>query len=155
MLLTLVAAINHGGQPKFSVEQKSYPGAFEDSLSPRNRLLNALTTLLVRNYEIVATAVNSSYYKVLAIRMMDSESVEQLEDADTDDESEYQETAEPSKSATIPDSDTAPPGVIAITNPQDGDGYLQEQVGNLCLVEKGASHIGERFGDWDVLLSIP
>ena len=84
--------------------------------------------------------------------MNDSESVEQ--DADTDDESEYQETAEPSKSATLPDSDTAL-GVIAITNPQDGDGYLQEQVGNLCLVEKGASHIGKRFGDWDVLLSIP
>ena len=71
----------------------------------------------MRNYEIVATAVNSSYYKVLAIRMMDSKSVEQ--DADIDDKSEYQETAEPSKSATLPDSDTAL-GVIAITNPQDG-----------------------------------
>ena len=143
-LLTLVTTINYG-QPRFSVDPTLHPGALEESLHPRNWVLNALTTLLVRNYDVIAAAVNSAY-KVLAIRLA---SVEQ--DCDTDDESDYQDI-ESSESDTLP-AKALVPRVIATTNPRDNDDY--PFVDNLCLlVEKGTSHIGERFGDWDRLLAI-
>jgi hypothetical protein len=100
----------------------------------------------VRNYDVIVAAVNSAY-KVLAIRLA---SVKQ--DCDTDDESDYQDI-ESSELDTLSAKALAP-RVIAITNPQDDNDY--PFIDNLCLlVEKGTSHIGERFGDWDRLLAIP
>jgi len=141
-LLTLVAAINNGGQPRISVDPKAY------STLHRDQLLD-IATLLVGNYDNVTIAVNSSY-KVVAFRLA---SVDQEADAVADDdESEYQET-EPSES-TIVSANAPAPNVIATTNPLHDDDY---SFGNnlYLLVEKGTSHIGEHFGDWDTLLAIP
>ena len=136
-LLTLVTAINNSGQPSFSVGQKRYPGALEETLQIRDRLLNSITTLLVRNHDNIAIAVNNSY-KVLAFRLV---SVEQ------EDNTEFQESESASTEASVP-------RVIAITNPRNDDNYAF--VNNLfLLVEKGKSHIGDRFGDWDNFLAIP
>ena len=141
-LLTLVTAINNNGQPRSSVGQKGCPGALEETLQIHNQLLNSIT-LLLRNHDNIAIAINSSY-KVLAFRVV---SVEQ--EVDSDDESEYQESKS-SKSAT----EAPPPNIIAITMPQEDDNYAF--IDNLyLLLEKGTSHIGKRFGDWDELLAIP
>lgn len=174
-LLTLVTAISNGGQSRFSVDRKpeAYPGALEENVQPRERFVHALTTLLARSNEVIATAANSSG-KVLAFRLASFE-----QDYHTDDESDYQET-ESSDSAALPakavadddesdyqetessDSSAAlqvlakalAPSFVAITNPQDDDYYSFGD--DLCLlVQKGNSHIGERFGDWDQLLAIP
>jgi hypothetical protein len=145
----------------------------EESLQPHDRLLNAITTLLVRNYEVVATAGNGAY-KSLALRIASFK-----QDYDTDDESDQQESKS-SESAALPakavaDDDESDyqetessdslaalqvlakalaPSVVAITNPQDDDYYSFGD--DLCLlVQKGNSHIRERFGDWDQLLAIP
>jgi len=129
-LLTLVTAISNGGQSRSSVYRK--PEALEENVQPRDRFLNALTTLLARNYEVIATAGNSSG-KVLAFRLAAFEQ-------------DYCTALQfPAKALAR---------VVAITNPQDDDDYSFGD--NLCLlVEKGTSHIGERFGDWDQLLAIP
>jgi hypothetical protein len=94
MLLTLVTAINYS-QPRFFVDPSISPGALEESLQPRDRLLNAITILLMRNYEVVATAVNGAY-KSLALRIASFK-----QDYDTDDESDQQESKS-SKSAALP-----------------------------------------------------
>ena len=95
----------------------------------------------MRNYENVTISVNTSSYKVLAFRLV---SVEQ-EVAD-----EYQESDSFESTTILPAKAPAP----NITDPQDDDNNFFFD--NLCLlVEKGTSHIGERFGDWDKLLAIP
>ena len=115
-------------------------------MHPHAQLLNALTPLLVRNYENVTISVNLSSYKVLAFRLV---SVEQ-EVAD-DHESEYQES-DSFKSTILPAKAPVALNITTITDPQDDDNFFFD---NLCLlVEKGTSHIGERFGDWDKLLAI-
>jgi len=148
-LLTLVTAISNGGQSRFSVDRKpeAYPGALEENVQPRERFVHALTTLLARSNEVIATAANSSG-KVLAFRLASFE-----QDYHTDDESDYQETESSDSSAALQVLALAP-SVVAITNPQDDDYYSFGD--DLCLlVQKGNSHIGERFGDWDQLLAIP
>lgn len=140
-LLTLLTAINNKGQPRI-FDRNTVRGPLEETLEIHDRLLNSITTLLVRNHDNIATAVNNAY-KVRALQMKVVQ-----EDIGTDDESEHQ-ASESSKSAT-----EAPPNIIAITTPQDDDNYAF--VDDLyLLLEKGTSHIGERFGDWDELLAIP
>jgi hypothetical protein len=100
----------------------------------------------VRNYDVIATAVNSAY-KVLAIPMASVET-----ECDTDDESDHEETKSPESAA--PQAKAPVPKVIAVANPHHKDNYSFGD--NPCLlVEKGTSHIVERFGDWDQLLAIP
>jgi hypothetical protein len=149
-LLTLVTAISNGGQSRFSVDRKpeAYPAALEGNVQPRERFVHALTTLLARSNEVIATAANSSG-KVLAFRLASFE-----QDYHTDDESDYQETESSDSAALQVQAKALAPSVAAITNPQDDDYYSFGD--DLCLlVEKGNSHIGERFGDWDQLLAIP
>jgi hypothetical protein len=144
----------------------------EESLQPRDWLLNAITTLLMRNYEVVATAVNGAY-KSLALRIAsfkqdydtDDESDQQESKSSElaalpakavadDDESDYQETESSNSSAALLLAKALAPSIVTITNPQDDDYYSFGD--DLCLlVQKGNSHIGECFGDWDQLLAIP
>ena len=108
-----------------------------------DRLLNSITTLLVRNHDNIVTAVNIAY-KVFALSMKVVQ-----EDIGTDNESEHQ-ASESSKSAT----EASVPRVIIVTNPRDDDNYAFGD--NLyLLLEKGTSHIGKHFGDWDELLALP
>ena len=126
-LLTLVSALNHGGHPRFQVQ---YP---EDTLQPRNSLLNALNSLLVRNHdsEVIATAINTS-------NQVPSESDKPHELYSSESlPNDGPEFHEPEPSELLPNH---PPGIIAI---------------NYSVLEKGTSHIRDRFGDWDVLFRIP
>ncbi len=97
-LLTLVSAINNGDQPRFPIEGERFPSALDESLHLHDWVLNAITTLLVLNYQNVASAANNSY-KALAHQLV---SVDQ--EADSDDESEYQE----SESTILPPNAPAP-----------------------------------------------
>ncbi len=157
-LLTLVSAINHNGHPRISERQDTYPGALEESLPPVKRMLNAVTGLLVRNHDIVATAVSDSYYKVLALQQPTSEK-DNGPQADSAHESESEahesesEAHESESEAHESESEAHTPAIVAITNPRNVDEYSFNN--NYLLVEKGESHIGKDFGDWDTLLAIP
>jgi len=135
----LVTTINNKGQPALG-DRNVVKGPLEQGLKIHDRLLNSITTLLVRNYNNIATAVNSSYKALESTLRKDDES---------DDESDDLEP-KTSKSATK----ASVPRVIVVTNPRDDDNHAFDD--NLYLLEeKGKSHIGERFGDWDVFLAIP
>ena len=60
MLLTLAAAINHKGHPtlvKANDPEASHKSAFDSTLPGHNITLNAVATLLVCNFEVIATTV--------------------------------------------------------------------------------------------------
>jgi hypothetical protein len=106
-------------------------------LQIRDRVLNSITTILMRNHDNIATAVNSSY-KVMAFRLMSAEEQE----VSRDDESEYQES-ESSESVTEARD-------IVIANPWDDDNYafidnLYLLVEKAILISESASEIGITF----------
>ncbi len=124
-LFTLVSAINHNGYPRISEKQYTYPGALEESQPPIKRTLNAVTSLLVRNHNVVATAVSESYYQVLALHQPEGEGDAQadLESQDHGSEVEFSEsdTHESEFESEFESSHT--PAIVAITNPRDNDHY--------------------------------
>ena len=56
MLLTLVMAVNNGGNPIFKLDLQAYRGTLEISQPASNVVLNAVAALLVQNHEIIAVA---------------------------------------------------------------------------------------------------
>jgi len=153
-LLTLVSAINHNGHPRISDKQYTYPGALEESHPPIERILNAVTSLLVRNYDVVATAVSESYYQVLALQQPDPEEGDAQADLEAGDHGSEVEFSESDTHESDSESELESPAIVAITNPRDNDHYTSIN-DNYLLLDSGTSHIREGFGKWDSLLSIP
>ena len=150
MLLTLLTAINNNSRPLFSAvmgdDPKPFVAALEEGQPTRNRLLNAITALLVRNHEIIATVINKSYEQVLALQQ--SNNVKELGDPDygTEDESDRVNAARHpaiglNKSAIF----------TTVANPMDTETYGSTK--HYMFAQRGNSHRWH-FGKWDELLQI-
>ena len=149
MLHTLVSAINYNGCPLFSAtvdgDPKPFIASLEDGQPIHNRFLNAVTALLVRNHENIATVINGSYEQVLALQQ--SNNPEQLEDSDSSTEDESDDTARRPSSLSSNNSTS----FTTVANPLHTDTYVSTK--NYKLVESGTSH-RQHFGKWDELLNI-
>jgi hypothetical protein len=128
-LLTLVTAINSGGHPTLAASTDPYTAPLEEKQPTRNRSLNAVTSLLVRNHKTIATVVNMPH-QILALQQPES-----MEISEREDESAM-------------DTTNLPVQAIPPSHQDEMNNYIN-------FVDKGTSHIGERFGDWDKLLDIP
>ena len=151
MAVTLVSAIiDKDGQPLFADNTDTYVTALEENQPTRDRVLNAVTALLVRNHEIVATAVDPSYQQVLAVQQ--SGNLKQPEDpspgtevwSDSDDAGE----SHPSDSRTTGGRCAR---FTAVTNPQHKSNF--QSTGNYMVAGRGTSHMA-KFGNWEQLLNI-
>jgi len=150
MFLTLVCAINSGGSPVLTV--------FADALRPytaalkvrpvRNRLLNAITALLVRNHEIVATTVDKSYH-ILALQQAQPDIPEQEADPEQEANTDTEEiTLAAARSNEI--GKCLPTKIFTIKNPRDDDNFT---FNNYLLRPKGVSH-KDHLERWDQLFAI-
>ncbi len=151
MLLTLINAINSGGRPLFADDTQKYVPALEENQPTRNRLLNAVTALLVRNHEIVASVVNRSYQHVVAVQQSDNMEEPEDEISGTESEAESDSGNADVSSHSVPATSSQSTRFTAITNPLHTDSYTSTY--NYTSVAEGASHQG-KFGNWNQLLGI-
>jgi hypothetical protein len=152
----LVSAINHNGHPRISENQYTYPGPLEENQPPIKRTLNAVTSLLVRNHDIVTTAVSESYSQVLALHQPEAKegnAQADLESQDHGSEVEFSES-DTHESESESEFEFSPPAIVAITNHRNNDHYPSIN-DKYLLLESGTCHIQDGFGNWDSLLNIP
>lgn len=158
MLLTLVNAINNNDRPLFKFEDdKKVVPALEENQPSRKRLLNAVTALLVRNHEVVATVLDRSFQHVVGVQQPNNS-----EQRDKDSEpATATEHDEDSDSATL-DSDqdnevpTSTPKMSArftvTKNPQHTESYTSTS--DYSIANGSTSH-KDKFRNWKLLLNIP
>src|SRR6266545_7822417 len=157
MLLTLVCAINYNGRPLFSAtmdgDPRPYVAPLEEEGQPRNRLLNALTALLVRNHEIITTVMNSSYEQVLALQQSNNSEQQGDPDSGTEDESDRPNAnaAASGHAENLSSATSLSASFTTLANPCDRDTYVSST--NYTLMTKGTSH-RIHFRKWDKLLQI-
>jgi len=147
MLLTLVTAINSSGHPTLALGTEPYKAPLEKDQPPHDLSLNAVTTLLVRDNENVATVVNK-FYQVLVLQQPDSPK----QDSDTDGELGSQGDEE--SSCANGGSEESVGGITTIQNLPEHDQQINI-TNRYFFVGEGTSHIGTHFGDWDTILNIP